>query len=54
MFFSGAVLALSGIQLLEIEDGLGIEEIIMESEDSGLDTHVLPNLEKMKLHNMPN
>ncbi|PSS19422.1 Disease resistance protein [Actinidia chinensis var. chinensis] len=54
IFSQGLFQQLSGIQLLEIEDCFGIEEIIMESEDIGLDTHVLPNLEKMKLYNMPN
>ncbi|XP_028059930.1 probable disease resistance protein At5g47260 [Camellia sinensis] len=49
----GLVQQLSGIQQLEVEDCCEIEEIIMEFENTGTDPFVLPNLEKITLHNMP-
>ncbi|THG09691.1 disease resistance protein At4g27190-like [Camellia sinensis] len=53
IFSRGLVQQLSGIQQLEVEDCFEIEEIVMEFENTGMDPFVLPNLEKMTLHNMP-
>jgi disease resistance protein RPS2 len=52
IFSNGMIAQLSGLQNLKVEECSEIEEIIMESENSGLEPDVLPNLKTLVLLNL--
>jgi disease resistance protein RPS2 len=53
IFSNGMIAQLSGLQNLKVEECFEIEEIIMESENSGLEPDVLPNLKTLVLLDLP-
>jgi len=53
IFSKGMIAQLSRLQNLKVEECSEIEEIIMESENSGLEPDVLPNLKTLVLLDLP-
>jgi disease resistance protein RPS2 len=53
IFSNDMIAQLSGLQNLKVEECFEIEEIIMESENSGLEPDVLPNLKTLVLLDLP-
>ncbi|XP_059445382.1 disease resistance protein RPS2-like [Corylus avellana] len=53
IFSNGMIAQLSELQNLKVEECLEIEEIIMESENMGLEPVVLPSLKTLELLNLP-
>jgi disease resistance protein RPS2 len=53
IFSNGMIAQLSGLQNLKVEECSEIEEIIMESENRGLEPDVLPNLKTLVLLDLP-
>jgi disease resistance protein RPS2 len=53
IFSNGMIAQLSRLQNLKVEECSEIEEIIMESENSGLEPDVLPNLKTLVLLDLP-
>ncbi|KAJ9174775.1 hypothetical protein P3X46_013381 [Hevea brasiliensis] len=53
IFSKGLIQQLCKLQHLEVEDCEGIEEIIIEAENNGLESRALPSLKKLILLNLP-